>query len=214
VSAKAVLGAFGMVLVLCVWSAGAAGAAEWRVNGVAVGAGGEPLAEATGVKAAPEFVVPGVGVTIKCTGLKLQMAKITPLNTGSGKLTFGGCATTIPATGCSLESPTITGEVVNLSAAAVVGVETSEDLVTLTPVNMAKVVEVISFSEANKCAFAGLAPVKGKMVLNMPKGQEEKNPQEIVANTGAGELTVAGNEVQLKMTVEAKVNANKPWSYR
>lgn len=159
----------------------ASASAEWLVGGKALSTAAA-LATTALVDEKTKLLMPSVeDLTIECAGETLDGVepRIEPPDKSfASKLTFLGCSTVKPATGCALQGqPTAISTNPILALAVLKSGE--EDKVTFIP-ETGKTFTEFSFNEANTCAFSGLEGIKGSVTLGAPTGQLEQERQPIV----------------------------------
>jgi hypothetical protein len=209
------------VFAVAALSAIAAGSASagWFVGGAELKSGSAAIATTAAVDGDFRLLMPVQKVTILCTATVLQGTApriIGGTNKGFAQsLIFEGCATTEPASGCSLEESTVPTEPV---LGAVTLATAPADRVTFTP-ETGKLFAQIPFKEGNTCAFSGKQPVKGSVVINAPTGQTESETQAIegLGSVENNSLEVgSGNKAFIDPTGKALlVLASKSkWSFK
>ncbi len=183
-------------------SVASASAASWHVGGGEL-AGSANLAEATSVTQSFIVEYPSVGVKIECTGLGAKEAKITAPNAGKvGSLVFKGCSF-VGTAKCSLEGTEIKTKPLNVTASAGTG---SEVRLNLAPEGSTFMTYTL---KGRSCSLAGVNTVAGHAIVGLAGGAEERAEQELVANTGAGEL----EPVTLKGRAKLKLESGANWSF-
>jgi hypothetical protein len=158
----------------------ASASAEWLVGGTVL-TGSAALTNQALVDATSTLLVPALGLSIVCGGHFLDGTDpliIAPDKGFASALTFLGCNTTAPASGCALEEkeqPIATNPIL---ARAFLGTG-EEDRVLFSPETKG-IFANIKFSEKNTCAFNGIEPVKGSLIAGAPTGRLNLATQPLV----------------------------------
>jgi len=196
---KVVMTVLGALMVLSAMSAASA-SAEWLVNGAPL-VGSAALSPKALVDEFSTLLVPTLGLSIQCTGHFLDGSNpvITAPNLGSASsLTFLGCSTTAPASGCALaEENNEPIETTGILATAYLGA--GESVRILFKPETKGTFANIKFSEKNTCAFNMVEAVKGQLVANSPDGQLELLAH-ILSGLGSAEnnsLEIGGDKAYL-----------------
>jgi hypothetical protein len=178
----------------------ASASAAWFVGGTEL-KGSAALSTAAVVHEKTKLLVPSVqDLTVECSGSTLDgvSPRIESSDKGfASKLTFLGCSTIKPTTGCNIESqpqPISTNPILALAFRGT----GEEDRVTFTP-ETGKVFAEIQFASTNTCAFNGLEGVKGSVTVGAPTGTLELLSQPIVGlgMTENNSLEVANSKAYL-----------------
>ncbi len=218
---KVVLTAFLVVLAVNAVATSSA-SAGWVVEGTELAEGSKAaLATTAKVTTATILSMPSLKTKITCKGslLKGETAEIIGTTTLKAKsLTFEGCETLEPKTGCELESQPKSIPTNPLVATTVAGATFPENGLTFTA-QTKTVLANIAFKEKNTCALEGEEPVKGAVTLNLPTGEEELSAQTIqgLGSTENNSLEVGGTKAYiengaaiLKLASGNKWRADKP----
>jgi hypothetical protein len=174
--------------------------ASWLIEGKEL-ASTAALATTALVDENSTLLVPTLGLSVVCGGHTFDglAPEITSENAIRAKaLTFLGCNTTIPSSGCALKESNQAIPTVAIKAAALEATTYPEDRLVVTPQTKTTLAN-IEFNEANTCAFSGLEPVKGSVRLGAPTLQEEQVVQPIVGlgSTENNSLEIAGDKAFL-----------------
>jgi len=188
---KVVMTVLGALMVLSAMGAASA-SAEWLVNGKPL-VGSAALSPQALVDAFSTLLVPALILSVQCNGHFLDglNPQITAPNTGSASaLTFLGCNTTAPATGCALEKTNQPVETQPILATAYLGA--GESVRILFKPETKNTFAKLDFSEANTCAFDGPEPVQGQLTATSPDGQLE-----LLAHILSGLGSVENNSLEI-----------------
>jgi hypothetical protein len=155
--------------------------AEWLIGGTAL-TGTAALLSTALVDEKTKLLVPSLeDLTLECVGETLDGENPTLIAPDKGfasKLTFLGCSTVKPASGCAIEAQPVGISTVPILALAALKTG-EEDKVTFTP-ETKKIFTEIPFSSTNTCAFNGLEAVTGSVTVGAPTGTLELLNQAIV----------------------------------
>ena len=172
--------------------------AGWFLEGEELAAGSKAaLATTAKVDANSTLLVPGLGLSVVCGGSTLDDTSLEIIGANAAKaasLTFLGCNTTAPASGCALEEKNESIPTVGISA-EVKGASFPDAKLLVSP-QTKSILANLSFSETNTCAFNGIEPVKGLLTLNAPKLQEQQatQPLEGLGSTENNSLEIGGQK--------------------
>jgi hypothetical protein len=176
--------------------ASASASAQWLVGGTTL-VGSAALSPQDLVDESSTLLIPAIGLSIVCSGhffdaLKPQIRA--PDIAFAAALTFLGCNTTVPATGCALaeiNQPIPTNAILGL---AVLGPGES-DRVVFAPATKTIFTNIV-FNEGNTCAINGVEPITGEVVAAAPIGQLELLAQSIVdlGSVENNSLQIAGDK--------------------
>lgn len=210
-TAKTILAVFLVALATSALAADAA-SAEWFVSGTKLtttaALATSAVVDTTGTW---ELPVPKIGVD--CEGpLDLKLLLLPP-GSFHGTFTWLHCRA-LPASTCSLSSPTIQSE--SVEGTVTKGPGASEDRATIAPSTKA-ILATISFAETGGCPLVGEQPVKGSVTLGVPKGQIEEATQAIegLGSVENNSLEVAGSKVYLEGgRALVKLASASKWSFR
>jgi hypothetical protein len=191
--------AFLTALALIAIASSSASAAAWFVGGEELPTGSKAALAAT-AKVDTAFVlsIPKVSLKIACKGTTFGTQSAEIIGTESGKaksLTFEGCETIEPATGCAIEGQPQSITTVPLNIAVANFTKKPADRLTLQAQTKSTLAEV-TFSEKNTCALTGSEPLKGTVTFGVPKGQEAST-QQVIEGLGSMEnnsLEIAGGK--------------------
>jgi hypothetical protein len=187
-------------------STSALAAGAWYVEGKKLEAAAE-LANTAKVVTPGVLSVPAINLEFECTKLSGIGPKILPGNTGEvTSLIFSGC--TNKSTECVLEGTEI--GTLPITATATTGTGTS-DTVEFKP-KTKKVFATLKLGPGT-CSLTGVQGVSEHANVSAPTGQTESVEQEIVANTGVGELKVATDEAKLTGKAKLKLKSGSKWSF-
>jgi hypothetical protein len=182
----------GVVVMFSALNAASA-SAGWLVNGTPLTSSASLSTQAL-VDEESTLLVPGLNLAIKCNGKSLDSTN--PQIIGSDKgfasaLSFLGCSTIIPATGCELEAQPTAVSTVPILALATKGTGEAAKI-TFTPETKTTFAD-LQFKPGNECAFKGIQPATGSVVAGLPTGQLSLLAQ---ALTGLGS-TEGNNSLQI-----------------
>lgn len=211
-----------MVAVLAVFAlsatAAATASASWFVNGTELSKGQKvALANTAAVVTSGvlTLVTKAETVTIACTGSTLGVEEPEIIGTNEGRakaVIIKGCATTKPATKCSLAKSEIRTEPVKTVFTKGSG---ETDIATLTP-QSEEFFGVIPFSVTNACSFNEETPVYGVLKVKEPTGQTEEESQamEGLGSVENNSLEVAKNKVYIFGSLLLRLLSLARWSFR
>jgi hypothetical protein len=171
--------------------------AEWLVGGTTL-VGSAALATQALVDENSTFLVPALGLSIVCSGHFLDglRPQITaPDKAYAAGLTFLGCNTTVPATGCAL--PEANQPINTTAVLALAALGPGESVRVKFAPETKTTFLTLSFSEANTCAFNGDEPVTGLFIAGAPTGQLELLAQALTglgSSEGNNSLQIAGDK--------------------
>jgi hypothetical protein len=176
--------------------------AGWDIEGAELAAGSKAaLASTAKVDSAAKLHMPGIKVTVECTGALMKATNPEIVGTSVAKaedLTFEGCSTVEPASNCGLASSSIKTSAVLLSFKE--GTVYPEDRATVKPETKTTLAE-IPFNEGTACALEGVQPLKGQVTVAAPDLQQEEvgaQPIEGLGSTENNSLELgAGNKAFL-----------------
>ncbi len=213
---RLVVAALSVVFTLSAVIASSA-SAGWFIGGEELAAGNAATL-ATTAKVSTAIVLNAsslkVKVACKSTLLHGESPEIVGTETLKAKsLTFEGCVTTEPASGCALEKSSI----VTLPLNATMGSGSAYPDVAITfKAQTKKTLATILFSEKNICAFEGEQPLTGAVTLNAPTLQEELSEQPIegLGSTENNSLEMGGTKTYLeKGKTPLKLAAGERWFF-
>jgi hypothetical protein len=211
--AKAIIAALMATMAFGAVAASSA-TAEWFVNGTKLATGQTAaLAPTAPVDETSTFNIPGIDITIACSGPNLLLhegALRGPSSYIVGEQTWDGCAVTPPGN-CSV-SPN------SISSTPVIGTVTTgaspQDKVTFAP-QTKKAIAVIPFSGA-LCALSGEEPIDGSFTQKLPVGQTESESQifEDLGSVENNSLQLAGDKVYVEKGKQlVKLASGQKWSF-
>ena len=204
-------------LALCALTAASASAAEWYVGGKAL-TGTEKVATTVKVEQPIVISIPTIDYQFTCTTAS-DLATEIGAKTGfkANSLYLESCKTTLPATGCELQSP----EIPFYQLEAIPSKGTSpEDKLKLQPQVKERELGEIPFGSA--CGFGpSTQPIYGAVTLNMAKGQQE-NAEQTLEGQGTKESPselktfsrTSGDPTYITGKLKLKLASGKPWSFR
>jgi len=208
------------IVALSAMIASSASAAGWHVNGTELGkTSKEALTTAAAVDTAATLSI-GSGATaveIKCTGATLNGTSPEIIGTNEGMaeaLTFTGCATTKPATKCTLSRPTVETKPIKVFVTKGAG---EADVATFAPLTEEVFANIPFSTSGNSCAFTEPEPISGSVRVKAPTGQTE---EELQAIEGQGSfennsLEVAGKKAYIEGgKALLKLASGSKWSFR
>jgi hypothetical protein len=192
-----------------------AASASWFVEGSEQTSGSKAVATTAKVDSAFTFSVPAVKFKAACTASALHALEPVLASPGlmqTKSLTFEGCKTTEPASGCELASSTI--GTTALYAAPVEG-SGGSDLKLLVSAQTKNAITELSIAEESTCPFEGIQSVKGSVRLDAKVLKAEGGPQ-IVEGLGSTEnnsLEIgSGNKLFLTGSDLIALAASQKWS--
>jgi hypothetical protein len=176
---KAALVVLGAALAFSALCAGSV-SAEWLVGGTVL-SGSAALLSQSLVDASTVLLVPALGLAITCSGRffdAVDLLVLSPDRVYSSFLSFLGCNTTEPATGCALESEEEAILTASILARAFLG-PGEEDRLLFVPETKG-VFANIKFSEKDTCAFGGVSALRGSFIVGLPSGRLNLLKQRLV----------------------------------
>jgi len=216
---KIVVMALFAVVALSAMIASSASAAGWHVNGTELGKNSKQAlttAAAVDTAATLSIVTKSETIQIKCSGTTLNGTSPEIIGTNEGMaqaLTFTGCATTKPATKCTLSKTTVATNPIKVFVTKGSG---EADVATFDPLSEEPFAD-IPFSDTNTCAFDEPEPVSGPVRVNAPTGQTEEEVQ-VIEGLGSVEnnsLEVAKDKAYIEGgNAGLKLASGSKWSFR
>ena len=208
------------VVALSAMIASSASAAGWHVNGTELGKNSKQAlttAAAVDTAATLSIVTKSETIQIKCTGTTLNgtSPEIIGTNEGMAKaLTFTGCATTKPATKCTLSKTTVATNPIKVFVTKGSG---EADVATFDPLSEEPFAEIPFSETGNTCVFTEPEPINGSVRVNAPTGQTEEELQAI-----EGQGSFENNSLEIakdKAYIEGgkallKLASGSKWSFR
>jgi hypothetical protein len=193
---------------------------EWFVAGSKLSSSAA-LATTAKVDSSPtlKIKVGGSSIKVSCKGTILSSVspEIRATNELKAKsLTFEGCETTEPATGCKLEGQPVSIKTEPIKATDKAGPKSPEARLTFTP-QTKKALAALAFSEKNTCAFDESEPLNGAVTLKAPTGQNEEASQAIegLGSVENNSLELAGNKAVIEGgRTLLKLTSGSKWSFR
>jgi len=201
-------------IVLAMWLPGVA-SASWFVEGSEQTSGSKAVATTAKVDSSFAFTIPSAeGFTAECTASALRALEPALASPGlmqTRGLTFEGCHTTKPASGCELASNTISTN--PLYAAPLEG-SGGGDLKLLVSAQTKNVITELSISETATCPFQGLFGVKGSVRLDARTLKTEGAPQvlEGLGSTENNSLEIGNSKMYVTGRDLVALAAGQKWS--
>ena len=187
------------------------GAGEWCMNGNPMKAGEGKIAEEATVTKNFVLEAPTIGVKFECRTLKGKGVELLVPNRAKAEtLIFGECKNVGTPT-CELVGNEVRTNPIRVEEVKKLGGLEVE--ATFEPEEKLGAFAAIKLG-GKKCSVAGANAIKGKARITGPKGQEEREMQPIVANTGAKELEIGNAEAKLTGEAELLLEAKTDWSFR
>jgi hypothetical protein len=208
------------VTALSTVGAASASASGWHVSGTELKSGENvKLATAAAVDSVATLSIPKADIKIQCNGSQLKGTSPEIIGgTNEGKassLTFTGCSTTEPSTGCELSKTEISTVAIN---ASVTDGTSPLDIVKFTPQSKSEFTE-IPFKTGNPVsACNGPSSIKGSVNVVAPTGQEEKAAQ-VIEGVGSAEgnnsLEILGDKAFIECgSALLKLESGSKWSFK
>jgi hypothetical protein len=205
------------VVALSMVGSVAASAASWKIEGAAL-TGSAALSTQALVHIESLFLIPLLGVALACRGHFLDALKPQIYASDKGyaeALTFLGCNTVKPEKGCALAEENQSISTTALLALVATGAGEA-DKATLTPETKTTFASV-AFNEADTCAFNGLEPVTGSLVVGLPTGQLELASQTVTdlgSAEGNNSLQIGGDKAFFEAgRVLIRLVSGSKWSF-